>query len=143
MGKYLEKEFLKEYRSKKEEITELKILIRNLKEDEGLVGNSVIMDYQTGYPRPQTVVGTDHEKYWNIREEYMNKISLLEEECRQAERYVEEIKDSRTRRIFRMYCIEGKSQEEVGRILHLDRSRISKIMDNYIKKAHKTHESHL
>lgn len=135
------KERLKEYWSKKAEIKELKNSIQNLGEGDALVGNDVIMDYRTGYPKPKSVVGVDQERYRLICNRYTKRISELEEECKQIEEYIEGIEDSKTRRIFRMYYLEKKSQEEIGKRLHIDRSRISRKIDDYLKNAHKAQKA--
>lgn len=138
------KEFLEGYRSKKEEIRELKNKLRSLGEGDELIGNDVIMDYRTGYPRPQSLVATDQEKYRRISSKYEKAISKLEEECNQVEKYVEAIEDSRTRRIFRMRYIEGKRQEEIGRIMHLERSSVSRSIQRHMEKvSHNSRDSHL
>lgn len=53
------KEQLEEYKSKKAEIQELQYKLDHLGEGDSMIGNSVINDYRTGHPRPQSVVGVD------------------------------------------------------------------------------------
>ena len=137
------KEMLESYRSKKEEIKELQYKLRHLGEGDSMVGNDTIFDYRNGYPQPQAVVGTDWEKISRTEQRYRNKISELESECQMVEDFVEGIKDSMTRRIFRMYYIEGMSQKAIGKKVHMDRSRISRKIDDYLKNAHKAHKAHL
>lgn len=138
------KEFLEGYRSKKDEIIELKNNLRNLGKEDSLVGNDVIMDYRTGYPRPQSIVATDRKKYERIRSRYVERISILEKECNQVEEFIEGIEDSKVRRIFRMHYLEGKSLEEVGRAIHMDRSSVGKKINRHIMKlSHNSHNSHL
>ena len=50
------KEQLEGYVSTKEEIAELKVLLENTKDE--CTDNDVIMDYRSGYPVPQSVVGS-------------------------------------------------------------------------------------
>lgn len=137
------KERLEKYKSCKEEIEELKYLLDHLGEGDTMMGNDVINDYQTGYPRPQTVVGFDHEKYERRRKRYEKRKLELEKECEEIEEFVEAIPDSLTRRIFRMYFIMGQDQKTVARKVHLDRSRVSRKIDDYLKNAHKAHNAHL
>lgn len=54
------REKLEEYKSKKDEIHELQQKLQHLGEGDSLIGNDVILDYQTGYPRPQSIVGYDY-----------------------------------------------------------------------------------
>lgn len=133
------KEVLETYRSKKAEIGELDYLINNIHKDDTMVGNDVIMDYQTGYGRPQTVVGFDQEKYRKRIERYQNRKSVLEVECEEMETFVEAIQDSITRRIFRLYFIVGAgrpNQQKIADKINMERSNISKKIDNYLKLSH-------
>ncbi len=134
---------LEGYRSCKEEIRELQYKLAHLGEGDSLIGNDVIMDYQTGYPRPQSIVGYDYEKEERLRNTYERRIQKLKAECAEIEQWVEEIPDSLTRRIFRMYFLEGRSQKEIGKTVHLDRSRISRKIDEYLKNAHKAQNAHV
>lgn len=129
------KEQLESYRSKKEEITELTYKVQHLGDNDAMVGNDVIMDYRSGYPVPQSVVGVDLDKYLRLKARYKNRIAKLEEECEQIETYIEDIEDSITRRIFRMYYIDGISQERVAKMVHLDKSSVSRKIDKFFKVA--------
>lgn len=145
MAKQIEvtKEMLESYRSKKEEIKELQYKLEHLGKGDSMVGNDTIFDYRSGYPQPQAVVGTDWKKVSRTEQRYRNKISELESECQMIEDFVEGIKDSMTRRIFRMYYLEGMSQKAIGEKIHMDRSRISRKIDVFLKNAHKAHKAHL
>ena len=126
-------ELLKDYKSKKEEIKELAYKLDHIEDNDNLVGNDIIFDYRSGYPQPQAVVGTDRERYYRLSSRWSNRKALLEEECVQVEAFVESIQDSLTRRIFRQRFIEGKTQEEVSRDLHISQSSISKKISNFFK----------
>ncbi len=108
-------ELLKGYKSKKEEIGELAYKLEHVADHDNLVDNDVILDYRSGYPRPQTVVGTNWAKYIRLTSRWKRRKAQLEEECMQVEEFIEAIQDSLTRRIFRQSFIEGKTQEEVSR----------------------------
>ena len=137
------KERLEGYKSCKAEIEELNYLLAHLKDGDEMIGNSAINDYQTGYPRPQTVVGFDQKKYEQRRERYLKRKMELEEECEKIEQWIEEIPDSLTRRIFRMYFLQGMNQKQVAKSVHLDRSRVSRKIDEYLKNAHKAQKAHV
>ncbi|MCM1039840.1 MAG: hypothetical protein NC434_11000 [Ruminococcus sp.] len=122
----LTKESLEAYRSKKEEIKELQYKLQNLNEGDIMIGYDTILDYRKGYPVPQAVVGVDWEKVDRTVSRYEKRIEVLARECEEVEIYIESITDSLTRRIFRMYYIEGYSQKNIGNIIHIDRSYISK-----------------
>lgn len=137
------KEYLSTYRSKKAEILELKCMIEGLSKDDSMVANDTILDYRSGYPIPKSIVGVDWEKVIRTETRYKNKIAALEQECSDIEDFVESIPDSLLRRIFRMRFIEGWSQSEIGQLLHLDRSRISRKIDDFLQNAHKAQKAHV
>lgn len=55
----------------------------------------------------------------------------------EIETFISEIPDSVTRQIFELAYIDGKKQREVAELICLDRSRISRRIDDYLKNAHK------
>ena len=129
------KEMLQSYRSKKDEISELDWVLRHRWQDEGLIGNDVVFDYRKGYPRPQSVIGFDYDRYDRLQDRDNAKKALLEQECAEIEEFVESIPDSLTRRIFRMSFIDGRKQKYVAKAVHLDQSRVSRRIDDYLKNA--------
>ena len=129
------KEILQSYRSKKDEIAELDWVLRHRWQDEGMIGNNVVFDYRKGYPRPQSVVGFDYDRYDRLQDRDNAKKTLLEQECAEIEEFVESIPDSLTRRIFRMSFINGRKQKYVAKAVHLDQSRVSRRIDDYLKNA--------
>ena len=50
----------------------------------------------------------------------------LTSECMEVELWIENIPDSLTRRIFRMHYMDGKSQEEVAKAIHMSQSNVSR-----------------
>ena len=126
-------EFLKDYRSKKEEIIELEYKLDHIADGDNLVGNDVIFDYRSGYPVPQSVVGTDWEKYHRLESRWSRRKAQLKEECLQVEEFIEAIPDSLTRRIFRQSFIEGKTQDQISIDMHVSQSSISKKICNFLK----------
>lgn len=129
------KELLQGYRSKKDEIQELDYILKNRWRDEGLIGNDVIFDYSKGYPMPQSVVGFDQAKYKRLQDRDQSRKEQLEQECEEIETFVENIDESLTRRIFRMCFIDGRKQKDVAKAVHLDQSRVSRRVDDYLKNA--------
>ncbi len=142
-GVIVTREQLEQYRSKKEEIRELEIKLQQCGNGKNMIDNSTVMDYRSGYPRPQTVIGVDWKRVENAEKRYTCRIQELQTECEEIEKFVENIEDSLTRRIFRMYYIDGQTQEQVARAVHLHRSRISKKISNFLKKAHKAQKETL
>ena len=140
------RERLAAYRSNKAEILELDYMLQNRWKSDTMIGNDVVFDYSKGYPMPQSVVGFDQEKYERLQDRDLKRKERLEKECEEVEQFVEAIQDSMTRRIFRIYYRDGRvsvNQEEVSKKVHLERSTISKKIDNYLKDSHKSHDSHL
>ena len=131
------REQLEEYRSKKEEITELTYKLQNLGDNDEMVDNDVIMDYRSGYPVPQSVVGVDWNKYDNAKARYEQRLKKLQKECDEVEKFVESIEDSLTRRIFRMYYIDGINQKAVAVAVHMSQAVISKKISDFLKKEYK------
>ena len=101
------------------------------------MGNDVIKDYRTGYPRPQSVVGYDYDKEDRLRTAYQARIQKLEAECAEVELWIEEIPDGLTRRIFRMYYIDGLRQSKIAKKVHLSQSSVSEKISTYLKKSDK------
>lgn len=139
----MEREQLERYRSQKEEIRELRYKLEHLGEGDSLVGNTIIFDYKTGFPKPKAVIGYDHDKEQRLRERYETQMRKMEKDCEETERWVESIPESQTRRIFRMRFIEGDTQQKIGEKLHMERSTVSKRIEAFLKVSHKSHNSHL
>ena len=140
------RERLAAYRSNKAEILELDYTLNNRWKSDTMIGNDVIFDYSKGYPMPQSVTGFDQEKYERLQSRDLRRMRKLEVECKEIEDFVEGIKDSVTRRIFRIYFIDGRktvTQREVAKRVHIDRSSVSKKIDAYLKVSHNSHDSHL
>lgn len=132
------KERLASYRSNKQEIKELDWMLNNRWKSESMVGNDVVFDYSKGYPMPQSVVGFDQKKYERLQNRDLRRKTYLEKENEEIEDFVSRIKDSLTRRIFFQYYINGDkpvNQNVVSRKVHLDQSRISRKIDEYLKNA--------
>lgn len=130
------KERLEQYCSAKVEIAELEYKLKHLGEGDSLISNDVILDYSSGYPVPQAVVGFDYSGYRLRKQRYENLCGKLLAECGEVEEFINGIEDSQLRRIFRMRYLDGMLQNDIGKLMHLDRSRISRKIDNYLKNAH-------
>ena len=130
------KKRLEAYRSEKQEIQELKYKLQNLKAED-FTGNDVIMDYRSGFPVPQSVVGTDLGAYYTRKAHLTSEIFRLEQRCQETEQWIEEIPDSLTRRMFRLYFVDGKNQKDIAKQIHTDRSVISRKINNYIQRCEK------
>lgn len=129
----MKREELEAYKSKKEEIQELRHKLEHVTDNDAGVGVSVINDYRSGFPHPQAVVGCDYEILRRRKERYEIRISKLEKECEAIEEFIEAIEDSITRRIFRMYFLEGKNQAKIAKAVHLCQSAVSKKISDFCK----------
>lgn len=129
------RERLEGYRSCRDEIQELQYKLDHLGEGDSLIGNDVIMDYRDGFPRPQSVVGYDYGKYERLRKAYESRIEKLQAECAEVELWIEAIPDSLTRRIFRMCFVNRMPLQKIGQKVHMDKSTVSRKINNYLKVA--------
>lgn len=127
------KELLESYRSKKAEIAELQYKLNHLNDGDAMIGNDTVFDYRSGYPMPQAVVGVDWGKVNRTTERYEDKIEELTKECEEIEEFIEAIPDSITRRIFRLHYIDGISQKNVAKMVHLERSGVCKKISNFLQ----------
>lgn len=127
------KERLEEYRSKKAEIQELQYRLDHLGEGDSLIGNDVIMDYRTGFPMPQSVVGYDFDKEQRLKEAWTKQREKLQADCLEVEMWIEAIQDSLTRRIFRMYFVDDMKQSKIAGMVHLSQAAVSEKISKYLK----------
>ena len=98
------------------------------------IGNSTILDYRTGQPRPQSVVGFDKELY-DRRERSLEKKKA---QVKAVEQWINQIEEGQTRCIFRMYYIDGmtwlKIADKTGYTGNPDYVRIV-IRDKFLLKC--------
>lgn len=127
------RERLEQYRSNVEEIKELTFKLEHLGEGDGLIGNDVVFDYRTGYPKPQSVVGYDYDLEQSRRERWVGLIEKLQAECKEVEQWIDTIPNSLMRRVLRMSFIDGLPQQKIAKRVHLSQSAISKKIDVFLK----------
>ncbi|MDQ9760088.1 hypothetical protein RFZ45_14490, partial [Acinetobacter baumannii] len=73
-------------------------------------GNSTVFDYQKGYPRPQSVVGFDQEKY----DRRKKTLSEKRKKAKAVEEWIDLIEDGQARCIFKMFYINGMTWEKIA-----------------------------
>ena len=133
MGIKITRKLLDEYRKLKRQIPALEYELREMWDTDKGIGNSTVFDYQTGYPRPQSVVGFDQEKY-NRRKEALSK---KKEKVRTVEKWIDAIEDGQVRCVFRMFYINNMTWEKIavkiGYAGNPDYPRLH-IRDDYLKK---------
>lgn len=140
------KERLASYRSNRQEIRELDWMLNNRWESDSMIGNDVVFDYSKGYPMPQSVVGFDQKKYERLQNRDLKRKTYLEKENEEIEDFVGKIQNSLIRRIFNHYFINGDkpvNQSMISKKVHIDRSRISRRIDEYLKNAQKAQKAHV
>ena len=124
---------LEAYRSNVAERAELQDKLDNLGHDDSCIGNSVIFDYRTGYPRPQSVVGYDFKLEQHRRDRWEKRIEKLTTEIDEVESWIEAIPDGMTRRCFRMRYVDGMSLRQIAWKLNMDRSNVGKKINDFLK----------
>lgn len=127
------RKLLDNYRKTKKEIPVLEAELLEMQQGDNGLGNSTIFDYQTGYPRPQPVVGFDWPLYGRRREALERKRA----EVSAVEGWVNSIEDGQTRCVFRMFYIDGMGWDRIaaktGYAANPDYPRLM-IRDKYLKK---------
>ena len=127
------KKLLRSYRKLKREIPLLEQELEYMKQGDNGFGNSVILDYRTGEPRPQSVVGFDQKKY-DRRDADLEKKKA---KVKAVEDWIQAIEDGQTRVVFKMYYIDGMTWEriaaKIGYAGNPDYPRLH-IRDRYLKE---------
>ena len=107
--------------------------IRLMKEGDNGLGNDTVFDYQTGFPRPQSVIGFD----WPLYEKRLAQLERMKQRKARIDAWIEEIEDVRTRTVFKMKYQKGKSWADIAKALgyrvNADYPRI-RIRDEYLKQ---------
>lgn len=127
------RERLESYRSNKDEIKELQYKLDHLGEGDSMIDNSTVFDYSTGYKRPQSVIEYNYKRENRLRTKYIEQITHLQQECTAIELWIEEIPDGLTRRIFRMYFMDGMTQQAIAKKVHVTQSVVSKKIAAYLQ----------
>lgn len=134
---------LRQYRENREQIEYYKEKILEIQERgiDSFIGK--VKGSQKEFPyiqRRYSVPMKDPIQEEKVKEKiakYREKITRLIEENEQIENYIEDIKEFQIKKIFELYFVEGKKQEEIARQLHITQSFISKKIKQQIKKESK------
>lgn len=133
MGIKVTKELLNQYRKLKQEIPILELNLKLMKETDVGLGNDTIFDYQTGYPRPQSVVGFDQKGY-DRKEQILQR---KKEKVKAVDRWISEIDDGQVQWVFKMFYMNGMSWSRIaikGGYPNEDYPRLY-VRDAYLKKC--------
>lgn len=133
MAMKITKKLLDDYKKTKREIPLLEAELIGMKRGDAGIGNSTIFDYQTGFPRPQSVVGFD----WPLYERRKRNLELKKEKVAAVEKWIEAIEDGQTRCVFRMFYIGAMKWDKIaiktGYAGNADYPRLY-IRDKYLKE---------
>lgn len=112
-------------RKLKKEIMGLRYSIDNAKPE---LQADFYKDYRTGKGIPKSVVGfVFDEREIHAREQKIKlRLKQLDSVIKNAEEEIDSVEDPELRSILRLYYIEGETQENIGKILHIERSSVSK-----------------
>lgn len=128
------KKLLKNYQKYKWELPFLQAELNEMITSDAGLGSSVILDYQKGYPRPQSVVGFDYDLY----EHRKGVLERRKEQVKAVEQWIRSIEDGQIRCVFRMRYIDGMSwvkiAEKTGYGGREDYVRLV-IRDRYLEKC--------
>lgn len=93
-----------------ESIRYLQIELEEIKTTDAGIGHSVILDYRSGYPVPQTVHGFDQKLYDRKRKELENRLK----EEREIREYIEGIIDPKTRTVFKLRYFKRLTWQQIA-----------------------------
>lgn len=128
------KKLLDSHYKRKKKIPVLEAELEELLITDKGMGNSVILNYQTWPPIPETIVGFDVELYRR------RKATLEHEKARvvAVENWINAIDDGQTRYVFKMFYVNGmrwgKIAQKIGYKDSPDYPRLH-IRDSYLKKC--------
>ena len=117
-------------RKLKKEIMGLRYSIDNAKPE---LQADFYKDYRTGKGIPKSVVGfVFDEREIHAREQKIKlRLKQLESVIKNAEEEIDGVEDPELRSILSLYYIEGETQENIGKILHIERSSVSKKLKKF------------
>ena len=100
-------------------------------------------DYKTGRGIPKSLIGLAfNEKGISSRERRLKrKLDEISRLIEAIEKEIEAIGDPDMRTILRMYCIEERSQEEIGKVLSYDKATISRKIKAFYKNCNKCNKN--
>lgn len=130
------RKILNEYRDmrKKRTISLLELELEEMKKGDNGLGNSTVLDYRDGFPRPQSVVGFD----WPLYECRKHVLESKKTKAEAVEQWIDAIEDGHTRYVFKMFYIDTMDWEKIAAKMGYNKSpdypRLH-IRDEYLKKC--------
>lgn len=142
MGRLMDKQRLKKHKGNKERLKRLEEKIQDLcsTEAEEVMGKVRGSSKYFPYTEVRTsVVMADPYEQEKINKQIRKAEAermLLKAEVDEVDEYIEAIGDPEIKEIFELAFVEGKKQREIGEKLNIDRSYVSKKIDEYLKLSH-------
>ena len=110
MGIKITRKLLGSYRKMKREIPTLEDELEEMKQGDNGLCNSTILDYRTGEPRPQSIVGFNQDLY-DRRQKILDGKKT---KCKAVEKWINAIEDGQTRGVFKMFYLDGMTWEKIA-----------------------------
>lgn len=85
-------------------------------------------------------IGADDKTRERINK-LMDDRARIDQQILEIEQFVDDIKDPLLHTIFQRRYLDGWTQDQVGYAVHMDRSRVSRKIDNYLKNAQKARKA--
>lgn len=127
------KKLLDEYRNSGAKLLAMEYALDRLKHTDAGIGNDVIMDYRSGFGRPQSIVARDEDKISKKAAE----LDTEKEKWLKVMAWIDAIEDVQTRNVFQMFYTDRMEWKDiackVGYSSHPDYPR-KMYRDPYLKK---------
>ena len=94
-------------------------------------------DYRTGKPHSITITGYGQQDYPELKERYYQKLRQIQQEIAFLEGFLDQVEESQTRDILRLYYVNGLTQEQIAEELGYARETISRKIRDFWQNSHK------
>ena len=104
------RKLLNSYRKTKRELPVLEAELDYMRQGDNGFGSSTILDYRTGEPRPQSVVGFNQDLY----DRRQKILGGKKAKCKAVEKWINAIEDGQTRCVFKMFYLDGMTWDRIA-----------------------------
>lgn len=139
---------LNQYRAIKDEIKLLESKIKKTQEEKNKILTDSVKGSSSRFPYIEcnfNITGVDPDaenkrarKIDRLKNNLENKKTELVEQEKEMYDFIYSISDSQLRQIFILRFVDGLTQREIARNVHIDQSRVSRKIESFLK-AHKKH----
>ena len=84
-----------------------------------------------------TITGYGQQDYPELKERYYQKLRQIQQEIAFLEGFLDQVEDSQTRDILRLYYVNGLTQEQIAEELGYARETISRKIRDFWQNSHK------